>query len=203
MILALNTFFFYSLYSSYYIWFGNKDVKYISYCNSTLSSLLVLCSEKMLSSYIALELLSGYMIYDIIHIVRYKDIYKKNNGHVKCLTHHAITLLVINTSLPLIYPNITSYLLNMEITIPFINAAWFIKYYKQPKIYENLGKIMFILLYSFFRVYKLLYITIWHGYDTIHPAATLFLVSLLYINLLWYADILNKCIEQYDTSIKK
>ena len=58
-----------------------------------------------------------------------KDLYKKNNGRLKWLSHHAITLVVTGTSLPSKYPNIASNLLNMEITIPVINAYWFIKYY--------------------------------------------------------------------------
>lgn len=202
MILALNAFFFYSLNSSYYTWFRNKDIKYMSYCNSTISSLLVLLSDKMISSYIAIEFLRGYMMYDIIHILTHKDLYKKNNGRLKWLSHHAITLVVTGTSLPSKYPNIASNLLNMEITIPVINAYWFIKYYKQPEKYENICKYLFILLYSYFRIYKLFCITIWPDYNT-SAVGTLFLISLLYINLLWYVDILNKCIKQYDTTIKK
>ena len=181
MILAINAFFFYSINSSYYTWFRNKDIKYMSYCNSTISSLLVLFSEKMISSYIAIEFLRGYMMYDIIHILTHKDLYKNNNGHLKWLSHHAITLLVTSTTLPLIYPYTTSNLLNMEITIPVMNASWFIKYYKQPEKYENICKYLFILLYSYFRIYKLIRITIWSEYN-ISTVGTLFLISLLYIN---------------------
>ena len=202
MILALNTLFFYSLNSSYFTWFRNKDIKYMSYCNSTISSLLVLLSDKMINSYIAIEFLRGYMMYDVIHILANKDMYKKNNGHVKWLAHHIITLAVTGTSLPSKYPNIASNLLNMEVTIPVINASWFIKYYNQPKEYIKICNFLFILLYSYFRVYKLLYITIWPGYNT-SVVSTLFLISLLYINLLWYVDIINKCIKECDSSIKK
>jgi hypothetical protein len=203
MLLLLNTFFFYSLYSSYYTWFRNRDAKYMAYCNSTISSVLVLLSENMINSYIALEFLSGFLLYDITHILLNIEMYKKNNAHIKWLAHHSITLIVTNSALPNTYPVITSGLLNMEFTIPIINAVWFIKYYKQPKIYENACKLFYLILYSYFRVYKLLNITMTHCYSTRDPACALFLVSLSYINLLWYSDILKNAYRTITTSLYK
>lgn len=192
MILLLNTCFFYSMYSSYYIWFRNRESRYMAYCCSTISSLLVLCSENMINSYIAIEFLSGFLLYDIAHILLNIETYSKNNAHLKWLAHHGITLVVSNSTLPAMYPAITSSLLSMEITIPVINAVWFIKYYKQPKLYENICKLLYLGLYSYYRVYKLLAMTVPHIFNPEKISVTCFLVTLSYINLLWYYEILKK-----------
>ena len=68
MLLLLNTFCFYSLTACYFSWFRNVDTRYISYCNSTFNSVVVLLAERIVNPSIATELLTGYLLYDIGHM---------------------------------------------------------------------------------------------------------------------------------------
>ena len=196
MIVVLNTACFYTFISTYFTWFKNKDSQHMAYCNSTISSLLVVCSERFVGYSIACELFSGFLIYDIGHILFNIDLYRKNNAYINYIIHHIACSLICLSELSALYPNIASNLLMLEITVPVGNFIWFTKYHHIDKLYCGMLKFIYFILFSYYRVYKLLYLTIISFYD-VKFSGIFFLLFLSTINMYWYIMLIKKNITQY------
>lgn len=196
MIVVLNTACFYTFISNYFTWFKNTDSQYMAYCNSTFSSLMIVFSERFFGYSLACELFSGFLIYDIGHILFNMELYRKNNAYINYIIHHIACLSICLSELPTLYPTIASNLLMLEITVPVGNLIWFTKHHHINKLYCSMLKLLYFMLFSYYRVYKLLYLTIITIYD-VKISGTIFLLFLSSINMYWYVMLIKKNITQY------
>ena len=196
MILLLNTFFFYSFTTSYFTWFKNCKSEYMAYINSTISSILVLSSEKFINPVISSEFLSGFLLHDIGHVLLNIETYKKHKMYLQYIFHHVLTLSICLSSYPELYPDLTSQLLSLETTIPFINIIWFLRYHNVGLDYLPFFKFLYFCIFSYYRVYKLLYMTFItnDNYDLFMQS---FITLLSGVNILWYAGMVNRNICKY------
>ena len=192
MILLLNCAFFYSLVSSYFTWFRGVTPEYISYVNSSISSLVVIVAEKMQGPLVACDFLSGFLLYDTVRMLCNKDNSIDNKMYILFLSHHVITFALCNSIYPSMYPDATSSILMVEMTIPVSNLLWFLKFYNIEPLYRTLIKALYFLLYTYYRVYNLTYILINHYYEYSDTPAFYFLLGIIIINVLWYVKIINK-----------
>jgi len=196
MILVINTVCFYAFISNYYTWFKNIDSQYMAYCNSTISSILVLTTEKFGGTIIACQFLGGFLIYDMGHILLNLELYKKNYTYANYIVHHIITLSLCLSQLPNIYPSIASDLLNLETTVPIGNLIWFSSRHHIEKDYSTGLKLLYFALFSYYRIYKLINLSI-NNINIDSYYGILFLLLLTALNISWYVKLIKKNITLY------
>ena len=196
MIMIINTVCFYAFISNYYTWFKNIDTQYMAYCNSTISSILVLTSEKLGGVILACHFLGGFLIYDIGHILMNLELYKKNYAYANYIVHHIITLAICLSHLPNVYPSMASDLLKLEMTVPVGNLIWFSGRHNIEKIYVTGLKLLYFTLFTYYRILKLLQLTI-NNITIDSYCGILFLLLLSTLNVSWYFKLVKKNITQY------
>lgn len=192
MIVILNSACFYLLLSSYFTWFRGATSEYMSYVNSSISAITVIVTEKTFGPVIACDFLSGFLLYDMGHILSNLDLYKKNKMYITYLCHHIFTLAICSSSFPMQYQISTSNILMIERTIPIGNLLWFSKFYNFETLYRSIIKGVYFIAYTYYRVYYLIYTVYYHYKITDEMYSFYFGMLILLINIGWYVQVVKK-----------
>ena len=134
------------------------------------------------------------MIYDFCHILNNINVYDK---HYKEYLLHHISVILFGTENS-VMNNIKAFqeLVKVEITIPFMNTLWFCKKYNINNAYTKILKVIFFLLYSYYRIYNVFF----YLYKS-HKGNASYMVQLLFfcvgfLNIKWYRSIVKIALKK-------
>lgn len=168
------------------------ETKYIAYCNSTLSAVAVITINRW-NVELACNVLAGFLIQDTIHVVLNREMYKTN--YINFILHHILTIGIIVSPYPALYPEIATRLLQMETTVSFGNMIWFSKYHKLCQFYQNMARMLFFISYTYYRVY-LFTMIVFTLYSLQYPLPLQLCIYGVYIiNINWYKTIVRTAIS--------
>ena len=202
MLTTVNTALFYTCLSKYLVWFRHSTPEYASYVSSTINALCLIITESTILD-TRMSLFSGYLISDTAYLLSRSDVFSKSN--LSFIIHHVLTLLLTTSKYHTLYPNITNQVLLVERTIPLLNAAWFLKNYKnlcndieyekKISVCKNIVQVTHFIAYTYYRVWNLSSV-VWEGYKSkvYFPVETL-LIFVWGINIAWYKILIKKTIK--------
>ena len=202
MLTTVNTALFYTCLSKYLVWFRQTTPEYASYVSSTLNALCLIITENAILD-TRMSLFSGYLISDTAYLLSTNNVFAKSN--ISFIIHHALTLLLTTSKYPTLYSNITNKVLLVERTIPLLNAAWFLKNYKNTcnnieykntiSSCKNILQATHFIAYTYYRVWNLSSV-VWEGYKSkIYFPVEALLFFVWGINIAWYKILLKKAIK--------